>query len=123
MAAGTYNIDVEQGADLIRTFTCTDDEPTVFTDVEAACLQVRRLVRKAFEEDPIAEWDLGEEIAIDAIEQVLELEVAATATAELPAGTYAYDLFLRYGDGTTVRLLEGQVIVAQCVTRCESTGA
>jgi hypothetical protein len=116
MAAGTYNITIEQGATftLPLTYKDADDDPVPLTDALAR-MQIRQKVTST---DTIVDLDsdtLGGITISDpgGITVVISDEVTAAITIK----TGVYDLEIEWVDGTVTRLLQGTVTVSPEVTR------
>lgn len=118
MPAGLYDMLCEQGATFTRLVTWKDSagDPVNLSGYIAR-MQVRPSVR-------------SEELTLDLTSEnggivfksprslgQLEVVVAATTTADLTPGTYAYDLETVSLSGVVTRLLEGKFIVKAEVTR------
>lgn len=116
MAAGRYDIIVEQGATWTRTITVTDDG----TPRDLSGYTIRMQVRsKHSSETVLLEMTTGNGITItDAAGGVFVVQLTAEQTGALPrVNGYRYDLELEDGAGVVTRLLEGRFTVSPEVTR------
>ena len=116
MAAGRYDIIVEQGATWSRTMTVADDGAP--RDLNGYTIRMQARPRHSSEQVIVA-LTTGDGITIsDPPNGVFELLLTAAQTAALPAISGArYDLELVDGDGVVTRLLEGVFTVSPEVTR------
>lgn len=115
MAAGKYNIIIEQGATfrLPLTWKSSDGAPYDLTGYTAR-MQVRQ-----YKEAGTALVNLTTEnggIALGGIAGTVVVTISATTTATLPACEGVYDLELINGS-TITRLLEGKATISREVTR------
>ena len=114
MAAGTYNITIEQGAKWSRVLTvATDAEPWDLTGWDA-----RMQIRKKVGGDLYAELTVGDGITLGGDEGTITLTLGATTTAALTFSQGRYDLELipPAGEDDALRLLQGVVILSKEVT-------
>lgn len=114
MAAGTYNILIEQGATYDQTFTYTISGSPVNLTGYTARMQARQT-----HASPTKILDLVSptNITLGDAAGTVRVVVAATATDDLNAGTYVYDLELESGSGVVTRLIQGSLTVSPEVTR------
>lgn len=115
MPAGIYNITAEQGSTFTRTITWRDASTT---PVNLTNCTAKMQVRKSMDA-PTAVLTLTSTtgITINGAQGVLALEVAAAKMAQVPAGTYVYDLEVTHPAGRVTRILEGKFTVTREVTR------
>lgn len=114
MAAGKYNMLVEQGATFSRAFTVSGWNLTGYT--------IRMQVRPTATDSatPILEATTGTDgriVLTNPTSGIFTLTLSAATTAALTAGNYVYDLELVSGSSVVTRLLEGDFIVVANVTR------
>lgn len=117
MAAGKWNVTVEQGATWIRTITVKDDG--VGRDLTGYSIRMQVRQRPESNEVFLSLATGGNGITItDAENGIFQLSLTATQTAALTAvGGYYYDLELEDASGHVTRLLEGRFAVSLEVTR------
>lgn len=116
MPAAKYQFIVEQGATWAARLVYRDsDNVPIHLGACTAAMQVRRTA-----ESPNVVVELSTangRITFDAPNGRIMLALTPTQTAAIPAGAYVYDLELTKLDGTVERLVEGDFIVRQEVTR------
>jgi hypothetical protein len=114
MAAGTYNIAIEQGATYDQTFTWTVNAAPVNLTGYAARMQFRQSAA-----NPTVNFDIatGGSITLGGAAGTIRIQITASNTSALAAGNYVYDLELQSGTGVVTRLLQGTVTVSPEVTR------
>lgn len=110
---GTYNITCPQGATWDRTFTVTIGGTALNLTGYTAAMQVRDSAGAA---TALISLTNSSGITLGGTAGSVGVTIAATATAELSAGSYSYDLELNSGS-TITRLLEGAFNVTGNVTR------
>lgn len=117
MAAGTWNIEIEQGATWIRTITVEDDGAG--RDLTGYEIRMHaRSDRNATETFVELSTDTGEITITDAANGVFQLALTATETAALAeVAGYVYDIELEDSSGVVTRLLRGAFGVSREVTR------
>lgn len=115
MTAGEYDLIIEQGATLDRTFTWKDSTGTEvnLTGYTARC-QVRRSQAGAEKLLDLTTENGG--ITLGGIAGTIQLNASAAVTALL-SGFGAYDLELISGGGVVKRLLQGKVTFSPNVTK------
>lgn len=113
MAAGTYNIFAEQGADLLLQFTYRDpDGEAIDLTGYSARMQVRKTrLNSAVLLDATDFLGFGESTG------VITLAIPAEALSGIPAGEYRYDIELESAGGVVTRVLQGDFSVDGEVTR------
>ncbi len=114
---GTFDMRCWQGVTWSYDILWEDGDPV--SPVNLTGYSARMQVRAAAASDDIVlELDsgLGGEITLGGAAGTIDLNLTATATAEIPAGWYVYDLELVSG-ATVTRLLEGRFAVSAEVTR------
>lgn len=99
---GIYNITCPQGATFNRRFTYSIDNVPVNLGSYTAALQVR----ESYDIEPVISLTNLSGIVLGGTAGTIDVTVAATATAAVPAGQYLYDLELN-NDGEVTRLLQG----------------
>lgn len=109
LAAGQYDLYIEQGATLTLTINCALDSPDFTWDGWQARAQIRTAASEAAE----LLLDLGEYLTVDG-PRIL-LQVPATVTGGLHRSG-RWDLEV-YQDTTVIRLLEGRATLSKEVTR------
>ena len=121
MAAGRYNFFCEQGATFNPTISWVDDEGVaVDLSTYEARMQVRPTVPSAsviFEVTSASPAAASGGITLGGSAGTIEIVLEATATDDLPTGTFRYDLELEAPDGFVTRLLKGRFKIDPEVTR------
>jgi len=113
MAAGKYNILIQQGADYIQPITMRDSLTQVATDLTGCT--VRGQVRQRFEDtDALASFVVNYD---DLPNGKFTLTISNTVTAALKFDTGVYDVELVYPSGVVDRILQGKVVLSQEVTK------
>lgn len=112
MAAGTYNIDIEQGADFGRTMQLSfaEDANRSLTGYSFTG-QIRT---EKSDTTALATFTVS---VTNAAERIIYVSVANSITSTLPVGTAYYDIEMTYPDSTKIRFLEGIANVTGEVTR------
>jgi hypothetical protein len=122
MSAGSYNLEIEQGATLSKPIVVQNEDGS---GVDLTGFTARLQARKT-EASPDVLFELstangGIEITVtgegDDVESTITLRRTAEVTAALGFGPGKYDLELTAADGTVTRLLEGRVSLSREVTR------
>ena len=115
MIASNYDTIIDQGADWYINFVCLDpDNVAIDLTGATAALQLRSLPN-----DPFVELNLTTEnggIAITELEGLVACYATATQTGAISTGIYYYDLEVVL-EGTTIRIIQGQITVSAQVTR------
>ncbi len=113
MAAGTYNIYIEQGATYDQTFTWTINGNPVNVTGYTARMQLRSAVAS-----PTVVFDVLVDgtFTLGGAAGTIRVQITAAKTTLIAAGSYVYDLELVNGAVVT-RLLSGAVTVSPEVTR------
>lgn len=114
MAAGTYNIIVEQGSDFTKSLSLTDDSDTPFDLSDYA--EVRGQIRRHYNSEDIAAT-FTMSITGDGTSGQVAWGLSAANTDALEPAAHKYDVELQKNDGTVTRLLEGDVTVRPNITR------
>lgn len=114
MAAGTYNILIEQGATYDQTFTWTVNGSPVNLTGYSGRMQLRRSA-----DSPTVIFDVAVNgtFTLGGAAGTIRVVIPATQTSTIPADHYVYDLELQSGSGVVTRLLQGAVTVSAEVTR------
>lgn len=116
MAAGVYDITVEQGATFRLSVTWKDstDTPINLTGYSA-----RMQIRETYEsEETIASFtSTGGSIVLGGALGTIVVTGAATDTAQIPMTPAVYDLELEASNGVVTRLLQGAANITREVTR------
>lgn len=112
MAAGTYNLVIDQGSDFAITLTLSEDGSAKDLTNYSARAQLRS---KKTASSVAASFTCT---VTDAAAGKIKMELGNSVTAALTAGIYYYDLEIyTSNDANVTRLLEGQATVTQEVTR------
>ena len=115
MAAGVYDLVIEQGATLNTTFTWKDPSGTA-TNITS--YTARAMFRPDYGSDPVLSLTTADStIAITGASGIVTFNVPAATTAFLYAGTGVWDLELVAPNGTVTRLIGGSYTVSTEVTR------
>lgn len=115
MTAGIYNTTIDQGSVWTVTFVYKDDAgvPIDLTGFTAA-MQVRQNYDSAEADLTLTTSNGG--ITITGATGTIVVSATATQTGALDPGYYVYDLELASG-ANIFRLVQGQIVVAEQVTR------
>jgi hypothetical protein len=113
--AGRYEITLDRGTTLTRTFTVTDsnDVPVDYTGYSAK-MQVRKDHAAT---TVIVEASTSNGRMTVNSQGVITLAIPDDVSASFPVGTAYYDILLTDPGGDTHKLLEGRFIVQPSVTR------
>jgi len=117
MAAGAYDLVIEQGATFRLSLVLTEGDPPAAYDLTG--FTPRMQVRAAASDLEVlleCTVDNGRLTVVNAAGGELQLEISAEDTARLDWSAAVYDLIL-VSSGETVRLMEGAVTVSPAVTR------
>ncbi len=116
MAAGTYNLTIEQGATFTATVTWSDAaNALVNLTGYTARMQLRATLASA---TPAIELtNANGRIVLGGAAGTIDLTIAAADTALLGAGSYVYDLELVSATGVVTRLIQGTATSVAEVTR------
>lgn len=114
MAAGKYNIVIEQGTTFNMDFTIkTGTTPWDLTSYSAR-MQVRTSSGAA---NTLLSLTNGAGITLGGSAGTVAVSVSAAATAAIVAGRYVYDLEIESAGGQVWRIIEGKATVKAEVTR------
>jgi hypothetical protein len=114
MAAGKYNIVIEQGATFNMDFTIkTGTTPWDLTSYTAR-MQMRTAVGAS---STLLSLTNGNGITLGGAAGTVSVSVSAAATAAITAGRYVYDLEVQSAAGQVWRVIEGKATVSAEVTR------
>lgn len=112
MAAGKYNIVIDQGSDWAEQFRITVDE----VPMDLTGYMVRGHLRTSKKSTTIAAEFTGS--IVDAADGTFKVELYHTVSSPMEAGIYHYDIELyTAGDISVFRALNGTVTLTQEVTR------
>lgn len=117
MAAGIYNITIEQGADFSLPLTWRDGNNTL---VNVTGYSARMQIRESYDsEDYIVSLTsaLGGGITLGGAAGTILVEIAASVTATMAQSTAVYDLEMVSASGIVTRLVQGDVYISREVTR------
>lgn len=115
MAAGTWNITIEQGATFNKIIAMTDSAGAVIDLTGySARMQIRQSTKSSVTLLELSSPSNG--IAITALTGLITITISATTTAALSFMTAVYDLEIVNGSVVT-RLLQGSVTLSEEVTR------
>lgn len=119
MAAGTYNIDLEQGATYSKQFLWqTSGQPP--TPIDLTGCTARMQIRTSIDapDPPILELTTENSgIVLGDDNGTIDVLITATQTAGLQFATGVYDLEIETASGFVTRLLKGAVSLDKEVTR------
>lgn len=116
MAAGELDLTIEQGADWTKTITFERDGSAV----NLAGATIRMQARATYaSEAKILDLSIGDGIALvtTGLDGKFRITMEAEETALLTTEIVRYDIEIVESDGTTTRLLEGQITLSLEVTR------
>ena len=115
MAAGVYNLVIEQGATLNTAFTWKDPSGTA---INITSYTARAMFRPDYGSDPVLSLTTAAStIVITGASGIVTFNVPAATTAFLYAGTGVWDLELVSPAGVVTRLIGGTYTVSTEVTR------
>lgn len=116
MAAGVYNITIEQGSTFTLNLTWKDSSGAAINITGyTARMQVRKSVDAA--STTLSLTSGAGDITLGGAAGTISITVSAASTASIASGNYVYDLELVSGAGVVTRLLQGAVTVSPEVTR------
>jgi len=110
MAAGTYNLTVEQGVDLTLQVNVQDGTGATYS---LAGSTAAAQIRDTYNGNLLASFSV---VTNTGTPGVMALSLSATSAAALPLAKSYYDVKLVTSAGTTVRLVQGAVSVSGRVT-------
>lgn len=114
MAAGKYNIVIEQGSTFNMNFTIkTGSTPWDLTSYTAR-MQIRSSVGA---DTSVLSLTNGNGITLGDALGTVAVSISAAATAAIVAGRYVYDLEIQSAGGEVWRVIEGKATVRAEVTR------
>lgn len=115
MAAGIYDITVEQGATFTLSATWKDSTGAL---VNLTGYSARMQIRETYESEEVilSFTSTGGSIALGGALGTIVVTGSATDTAKIPMTPAVYDLELESG-GVVTRLLQGKATITQEVTR------
>lgn len=115
MAAGVYDLVIEQGANLNTTFTWKDPSGS---PINITSYTARAMFRPDYGSNPILSLSTTDgTMTITGASGVVAFNVPAATTAFLYAGTGVWDLELVAPNGTVTRLIGGTYRISTEVTR------
>lgn len=115
---GNFTMQMWQGATWHYELTWSTGDPSA--PVNLTGYEARMQVREEIDStDTILDLTslIGGAITLGGAAGTIELDLSATATAEVTPGTHVYDLELESGAGVVTRLLQGNFVVSAEVTR------
>lgn len=113
MAAGKYNILVQQGSDYIQKITVKESVSQLPVNITGCT--VRGQIRTSIEDaTPAAAFVTA---IVDAINGVFQISLPNAVTAALDFETGFYDVEIVYPSGVVDRLLQGKAVLSKEVTR------
>jgi hypothetical protein len=115
MAAGTYNITIEQGATFRLSITWKADGVAVDITGYTARMQVRH--RYSSTDTLLSLTSAAGDIVLGGSAGTIVVTASATATAAITERAAFYDLELVSGSGVVTRLLQGAVSITPEVTK------
>lgn len=117
MAAGIYNIIIEQGADFTLPLTWRDGNNVV---VNVTGYSARMQIRESYDaEDTIISLtsNIGGGITLGGAAGTISIYISAADTAKMPNVSAVYDLEMVSVAGAVTRLVQGDVYISREVTR------
>jgi hypothetical protein len=115
MAAAKLTLTIEQGATFQMSLTLKNSSTGAALDL-TSWSNFRGQVRKSASDSAVlASFTISRNSP--ATDGVLNISMAAADTLGLPPDNLAYDIFATDGNSTTLKLMEGAVIVDPAVTR------
>ena len=114
MAAGTLDLNVEQGATYSQTLTWKINNALVNLTNYTARMQVREDVTST---STIISLTQAAGLTLGGAAGTIVIALTATQTAALVSGNYVYDLELASSGGVVTRLVQGDFNISPEVTR------
>lgn len=114
MAAGRYNITIEQGATFNMDFTIKTDSSNWNLTSYTARMQIRA---SAYSDVYVISLTDTDGITLGGSAGTVSILISAEDTAEIAAGKYVYDFELESAGGEVWRVLEGKCTVKAEVTK------
>ena len=111
MAAGKYNMEIEQGADFGRTMQIDEDDAAL--DITSYSFAGKIRENKA-DTSAMASFTIAITTPASGI---IYVSLTNAITSGLTTGLAYYDIEMTRDDGTVVRLLEGVVNITREITR------
>lgn len=113
MAAGKYNILVQQGADYIQLITVKESTTNVAVDLTG--VTVRGMIRVNYDDPtPIATFTMEN---TDLPNGQFTMKLSNTVTAALTFETAYYDVEIVYPNTVVDRILQGKVVLSKEATK------
>lgn len=112
MAAGKYNITIEQGTTFLLTITLQDGQG-VPVDITGATISGMGRLRYGAD-DPLFTFTC---VATNPAQGVFTIGLTDTQTAALDFERGVYDIEIAYPSGTKSRLIQGNVILSKEATK------
>lgn len=117
MAAGVYDIYIEQGADFDLPLIWKDSSNT---PINLTGYSARMQIREHFDSDDyLLALDSGAlgGITLGGVTGVLEVFIPASVTANIPQISAVYDIELISASGAVYRFIQGAALISREVTR------
>lgn len=111
MAAGRYNLDIEQGGDWGRTLQLYEEDVAMNLTGYSFAGKIRQ------EKGSTTTMAVFTFSITNATSGILYVSLANSVTSTLTSGTAYYDIEMTYADSTKIRLLEGMINITREVTR------
>lgn len=112
MAAGKYNILIQQGADFAQTITLKDS--VLGTPVDLTGATIRGMVRVAYT-DAAPQCSFTVENT-DLVNGQFTIKIPSATTTTLSFDVGVYDVEVQYASGIVDRVLQGKVVLSPEVT-------
>ena len=113
MAAANYDLTIEQGTDFSLTMNLSvEGVPYNLTGCSAA-MQIRDFGNNLYFDGTV----VNNKINLNLVASSITIKISKSETQTMNFGTGKYDLELTKSDGTTIRLLQGSVIISNEVTK------
>ena len=113
MAAGKYNILIQQGSDYIQKITVKESVSQLAVDITGCT--IRGQVRVNIEDTTPAASFVA--VLTDPTNGEFQISLSNTVTAALDFETGYYDVEIVYPSGVVDRLLQGKAVLSKEVTR------
>lgn len=113
MAAGPYELEIEQGVDRVIEITLKDKATELPIDITGWTFQMQ--IREKYTSTSVLYAPAV--TIVNAVGGVINITLTATATSALPAKSLVYDLEGTRPDTKKIRILKGPAIVDPEVTR------
>jgi len=116
MAAGNYDITIEQGATFMLSLVWKDTEGD---PIDVSGCVARMQIRKTYNSEPVFSLTTDSDggIELGGLAGTIEIEIPAEQTELIDIRRGYYDLEIEFSNGVVTRLIQGGVDVSREVTK------